>query len=203
LELRSHNSVAILAFPPQPAYPRLTRAVLSALDDHLAAIQQARCFRGVVIASNCASFATGAELEEIARLDGIRAREFARAGQAVLNRVAEFPAPVVAAIRGFCLGGGLDLALACHSRVATCDSTFGHPGPSIGLMTGWAGTQRLPYLLGRAAALHVLLTGERIPATQALTMGLIDELVDSEDLLEAAARRATMSTRNSRNGTGE
>ncbi len=96
---------------------------------------------------------------------------------------------MVAAVRGFCLGGGLDLALACHARVATYDSSFGHPGPSLGLMTGWGGTQRVPRRVGKAEALRMLLTGERIPATQALTLGLVDELVPSADLIEAAARQ--------------
>jgi enoyl-CoA hydratase/carnithine racemase len=123
-------------------------------------------------------------------LSGIRAREFAATGQALLDRIARFPVPVVAAVRGFCLGGGFDLALACHERVATFNASFGHPGASLGLMTGWGGTQRLPRLIGKSAALHVLLTGERIPATQALTLGLVHELASSQDLVACAARRA-------------
>ena len=92
---------------------------------------------------------------------------------------------MVAAIRGFCLGGGLDLALACHGRVAAYDASFGHPGAGLGLVTGWGGTQRLPRLVGKAAALQMFLTAERIPATQALTMGLVDALAPSSDLLTA------------------
>jgi enoyl-CoA hydratase/carnithine racemase len=97
---------------------------------------------------------------------------------------------VVAAIRGYCLGGGLDLALACHGRVATYDASFGHRGAALGLVTGWGGTQRLPRLLGKAGALEMLLTADRIPATQALSMGLVDELVSSQDLIASAAKRA-------------
>ena len=190
LELGSHNSVAILSFSPEPGYPRLTQALLAELGKNLEAIRRAGCFRGVVIASGSRSFATGAELEEIVTLDGAAAWEFALAGQSLFRRIASFPVPVVAAIRGFCLGGGLDLALACHARVAAYDASFGHPGPALGLMTGWGGTQRLPRLLGRASGLQLLLTGERVPATQALTLGLVDELVSSRDLIEAAARRA-------------
>ena len=98
--------------------------------------------------------------------------------------------PVVAAIRGYCLGGGLDLALACHGRVATFDASFGHPGAALGLVTGWGGTQRLPRLIGKATALQMLLTADRIPATQALSMGLVDELTSSRDLIPLAAKRA-------------
>jgi enoyl-CoA hydratase len=166
--------------------------VLAEIGEHLAAIEGSGCFTGVVIAANSHSFATGAELAEITQLDGFEAREFARAGQALLRRVTTLSLPVVAAIRGYCLGGALDLALACRSRVATYDSSFGHPGPMLGLMTGWGGTQRLPRWLGRTAALQVLLTGERIPATQALTLGLVDQLVPAADLVQAAAQRTRL-----------
>jgi enoyl-CoA hydratase len=193
VELQSQNSVALLSFGPEEDYPRLRRTVLAEIDEQLAAIEGSRCFSGVVIAANSRSFATGAELEEIIHLEGFTGREFARAGRALLHRIATFSLPVVAAIRGYCLGGGLDLALACRSRIATYDSSFGHPGATLGLITGWGGTQSLPRLLGKAAALQILATGERIPATQALTMGLVDELVPSADLVAAAALRAVTS----------
>ena len=189
MELRSHNSVAVVAIPEQEPYPRLPQSRLQQLEEFLALIERERAFRGVVIASNQKSFATGADIEEIASLEGLRARQFARRGQALLTRIARFPAPVVAAIRGYCLGGGLDLALACHARVAAYGASFGHPGGALGLMTGWGGTQRLARLLGKSVALQVFVTGERIPATQALAMGLVDELAPSSDLIECAVGR--------------
>jgi enoyl-CoA hydratase/carnithine racemase len=190
MQLHSHNSVAVLTFPSGAGYPRLTRSVLDELAELLAAVRREGLFDGVVIAANAESFATGADIEELAALDGIAARDFAQAGQELFDQIEHFPVPVVAAIRGFCLGGGLDLALACRARVATYDSSFGHPGGSLGLITGCGGTQRLPRHIGKAQALQMLLTGERIPATQALTLGLVDELVASQELVEAAARRA-------------
>jgi enoyl-CoA hydratase len=190
MELSSHDSVAVLAFPPSAGYPRLTAAVLAELDDLLNEIERAGLFSAVVIAANAKSFATGAEIEEVAAVEGLRAREFAQRGQSTYRRLAAFPLPVVAAIRGYCLGGGLDLALACHGRVATFDASFGHPGAALGLVTGWGGTARLPHLLGKSVALEMFLTADRIPATQALTMGLVDALVPSRDLLDAAAQRA-------------
>lgn len=189
MEFVSHNSVALLTFPPGEGYPRLRRAVLEELRAHLELIRREGLFRGVVIASGGESFATGADLEELASFEGLAARDFALEGQELFNRIERFPAPVVAAIRGFCLGGGLDLALACHARVAAYDASSGHPGAALGLMTGWGGTQRLPRLVGKSPAMQILLTGERIPATQALTMGLVDELAGAQDLIAAAARR--------------
>jgi enoyl-CoA hydratase len=144
----------------------------------------------VVISASSRSFATGASLEEVASLEGVAAQEFAQTGQLLFDQIEHFPLPVVAAIRGYCLGGGLDLALACQARVATYDASLGHPGASLGVVTGWGGTQRLTRLIGRAAATHIMLTAERIPASQALTLGLVDELVPSHDLLNASARRA-------------
>ena len=190
MELFSHNSAAILAFPPSAGYPRLSLAVLEQIDGLLGEIRRARLFDAVVIAANECSFATGAEIEEVAAVEGLRAREFAERGQRSCRHIADYPLPVVAAIRGYCLGGGLDLALACHGRVATYDSCFGHPGAALGLVTGWGGTQRLPRLVGKAAALQMLITSDRIPATQALTMGLVDRLSSSQDLLNTAVDRA-------------
>jgi len=190
LDLQSHNSIAVLAFPSDEAHPRLARAVLKQLRGLLDAIERDDVFHGIVIAANRESFAIGADLEEIVKLRGTAAREFARAGQDVFEKIARFPLPVVAAIRGYCLGGGLDLALACHARVATYDASFAHPGAALGLLTGWGGTQRLPRLIGKGQALQIFLTGDRVPATQALTLGLVDELVPPQSLPRRAARPA-------------
>jgi enoyl-CoA hydratase len=178
----------------------MTRALLQELGQlldmlvgahgHAPLRQSEALFHGVVIAAGPTSFAIGAELEEVSQLDGIRARDFARMGQHIFDQIERSPLPVVAAIRGYCLGGGLDLALACHARVASYDASLGHPGPTLGLLTGWGGTQRLPRRLGKSGALQVLLTAQRIPATQALTLGLLNELVPSQELLSAACRHA-------------
>lgn len=190
MELSSHNSVAVLAFTSPAGYPRLTVAVLRELDDLLEEVRGVGLFRGVVIAAGTKSFATGADIQEVAAVEGVRAREFAARGQSTCRRIATFPLPVVAAIRGYCLGGGLDLALACHGRVATYDASFGHPAAALGLVTGWGGTARLPRLLGKSTALQMFLTADRIPATQALSMGLVDALAPSGDLIASAAKRA-------------
>jgi enoyl-CoA hydratase/carnithine racemase len=189
VELSSCDSIAILSFAQQPEYPRLSRAVLAELHDQVSAVQAAGCFEGLVIAANAHSFAVGAELKEVAELSVMAAFELARLGQAVFREVANSRVPVVAAVRGFCLGGGLDLALACHGRVAAYNSSFGYPGAALGLMTGWGGAGRLCRLVGRTTASQMFVTGDRVPATQTLAMGLVDELVPASDLLSAAVRR--------------
>ena len=189
IDLGSHDSVAVIAFT-QPGYPRLTQALLRELQDLLCEIQLGGLFQGVVIAANARSFAVGAAIDEVATLDATSGRAFSDFGQRVFEQIASYPLPVVAAIRRYCLGGGLDLALACHARVATYDSSLGYPGGRLGLITGWGGTQRLPRLIGKGAALEIFLAGERIPATQAV----VDEIVSANDLIEAAARHATRLT---------
>jgi enoyl-CoA hydratase/carnithine racemase len=92
--------------------------------------------------------------------------------------IEEFPAPVYAAIEGYCMGGGVDLALACHHRIASPQAVFGHRGAALGLMTGWGGTQRLPRLIGKAHALQRFVAAEKLTAEQALQIGLIEAIAD-------------------------
>ena len=101
--------------------------------------------------------------------------------------IENFPAPVCAAISGYCLGGGLDLALACHWRIAAPNAIFGHRGAALGLITGWGGTQRLPRLIGKARALEMFVAAEKVGAAQALRMGLIDRIADAP--IDEACRR--------------
>jgi enoyl-CoA hydratase/carnithine racemase len=141
----------------------------------------------LVIAGNRRFFSAGADLSEIAALTGPEAYEFSRMGQALMNIIEHFPAPVYAAIAGYCMGGGLDLALACHRRIATPDAVLGHRGAALGLITGWSGTQRLPRLVGKAKALEIFLTAEKICGRDALRYGLVDGL--AENPLTEAARQ--------------
>ena len=121
-------------------------------------------------------FASGADLREIALVDGSTARQFAERGQRLMALISNFPAPTVAAVNGYCYGGALDLALACATRIASPKSEFCHPGASLGIMTGWGGTQRLPRLIGEAAALEMFMTAKRVSADEALRISLVDEI---------------------------
>lgn len=144
--------------------------------------------RPLVITGSHDYFSVGADLNEITALSGPEAYEFAKSGQTLMNVVAHFPALVTAAISGFCMGGGLDLALACHRRIAAPRATFGLRGAALGLMTGWGGTQRLPRLVGKACALQVFATADAITAAEALRIGLVDYIAD--DPVTDALRRS-------------
>lgn len=152
---------------------RLTRAKVTALTE----LFQSLPALPVIITGNQRFFCVGADLNEIREL-GSDAFAFARMGQALMRAVEQFPAPVVAAIQGYCMGGGLDLALACHARIASAQAMFGHRGASLGIMTGWGGTQRLPRLVGRSAALKMFICAETLNASDALALGLLNEITD-------------------------
>jgi enoyl-CoA hydratase/carnithine racemase len=134
--------------------------------------------RPLIIAGNDKFFSAGADLQEIAALTGPGAYEFSRMGQDLMTAIANFPARIVAAISGYCMGGGLDLALACHRRIASPHAVFGHRGAAFGLITGWGGTQRLPRLIGKARALQMLVEAGKLHAPEALKIGLVDGIVE-------------------------
>jgi enoyl-CoA hydratase/carnithine racemase len=134
--------------------------------------------RALIITGNEKFFSVGADLKEVSRFSAAQAFEFARAGQALTRAVDRFPVPVVAAIRGYCMGAGMDLALACDYRIATPSAVFGHRGASLGVLTGLGGTQRLPRLIGKARAMQMFLLAEMVKADEALRIGLVDKIAE-------------------------
>ncbi|MEM0961712.1 MAG: enoyl-CoA hydratase-related protein [Bacteroidota bacterium] len=153
------------------------------------AIRMARqdSVRGVVITgAGEKAFAAGADISEFAGMEPLDAHRFAARGQAVFNQIEGLPKPVVAAVNGFALGGGCELAMACHLRVASETAQFGQPEVNLGLIAGYGGTQRLPRLVGRGIATEMLLTGDRIPADRAYAIGLVNRVVPPAELLDTA-----------------
>jgi enoyl-CoA hydratase len=141
---------------------------------------------GCLITGTEKAFAVGADISELSRLTPAEAYEFSREGQRVLGAVERAGVPVIAAIQGYCMGGGLDLALACHARTATPDAVFAHPGGALGILTGWGGTQRLTRLIGRARALEMLATGRQVDAREALALGLLHRIFTPDALVSGA-----------------
>jgi len=168
--------------------PRIERAILRQINREMERLDGDNSVQGCLINGSERAFAGGAEISEVSALSAEEARAFSRLGQMVFRRIAGRRKPVIAAIRGYCIGGGLDLALACHARIAAPDAIFGHPGGALGILTGWGGTQRLRRLIGRGRALDLLATGRRMDAEEARECGLVRENVPSHEL-EAAALR--------------
>ena len=180
------EDVLLLTLKSDDGYPRLERTVLAAIETEMARLAGHAALVGCVITGSERAFAAGAEIAELAALRRGEGFAFARRGQQAMNAVARSRRPVVAAIQGFCFGGGLDLALACQARIATDDAAFAHPGGALGIITGWGGTQRLPRLIGKARAMEIFITGRRVDAREAREVGLIREIVSADRFVEAA-----------------
>jgi len=132
------------------------------------------------------AFAAGADIRELAAVASEEARAFSLRGQGVFRRIEALGKPVIACIQGFALGGGCELAMACTLRLAADDARLGQPEVKLGIIPGYGGTQRLPRLVGRGAALKMLLSGAMIDAREALRIGLVDEVVPVTDLMTRA-----------------
>jgi enoyl-CoA hydratase len=136
------------------------------------------------------AFAAGADINEISRLDVATGEAKARRGQEVFRMIETFGKPVIACVNGFALGGGCELAMACSMRLASETARLGQPEVKLGLIPGYGGTQRLPRLVGPPTALKLLLTGEMIGAAEALRIGLVEEVVPANRLMERARELA-------------
>lgn len=123
-------------------------------------------------------FASGANIRELRALTPETARDFARRGQSLMQSIADAPQLTIAAVNGYCMGGGLDLALACRLRCAAPAAVFAHPGARLGIITGWGGTQRLPRLIGQARALEIFTTARRVKANEAYEIGLVNRVAE-------------------------
>ena len=183
--IEQRAAATVLRLCSEDGTNRLTRACVLALSEAVGEL--AREARPLIITGNDKFFSAGADLNEINALDGASAFAFGKMGQAMTDAIDRFPAPVFAAIHGYCMGGGLDLALACDFRIASPHAVFGHRGAALGLMTGWGGTQRLPRLVGMTHALEMFIAAEKLHARQALAFGLVDAVV--QDPIEEALRR--------------
>lgn len=183
LEERQNSRIVRLQSPD--GTNRLTLNVVLSLTE--AVRELSREPRPLIIAGNDRFFSAGADLEEISALNGPAAYEFSKIGQKLMLELEQFPAPVYAAISGYCMGGGLDLALACHYRIASPGAVFGHRGAALGLITGWGGTQRLPRLIGKGRALQMFVAAEQIGPEEALRLRLVDA-VDLDPVAEAVRR---------------
>ncbi len=132
----------------------------------------------IVITGSEGYFAAGADIAELNLLDGRDACSYSHLGQSVMNCVANHQSPTIAAITGYCMGGGMDLSLACTLRYASAGSIFAHPGAKIGIITGWGGTHRLPQQIGTGRALELMTTGIRVNAREAFEWGLVNGVIE-------------------------
>jgi len=169
----------------------LNRRTMEELFDCFRALQSDNEIRVVILTgSGEKAFAAGADINELALQTPVEAKETSQFGQRVLNLIENLGTPVIAAINGLALGGGCELAMACTLRIATETARFGQPEVKLGLIPGYAGSQRLPRLVGKCRALEMILTGEPITAPEAHRIGLVNQVVPAAELLPAAEKLA-------------
>ncbi len=169
---------------------KLNALSAAVLDDLEAAFHEARtsdAVKGVVLTgAGEKAFVAGADIGQFKELNALTGQRFAERGQAVFGQIEAMPKPVIAAVNGYALGGGCELAMACHLRLASENARFGQPEVNLGIIPGYGGTQRLPRLVGLGLATELVLTGEQISAARAYEIGLANKVVPQEKLLDAA-----------------
>jgi len=164
----------------------LNHGTLQEIKHAVVSVQENKTIRGIIItgAGNKA-FAAGADISEFAKYSVEEGTQLSADGHGVMNSIEHSSIPVIAAVNGFSLGGGCELAMACHIRIASENAKFGQPEVNLGLIPGYGGTQRLVQLIGKGKALEMMLTGEPINASQALELGLISKIVTYDQLLDS------------------
>jgi enoyl-CoA hydratase len=182
-----HFSLARVTINRPEKLNALNRQVMDELDACLHAIQNDDEVRVVILTgAGEKAFAAGADLNELSALGPVEGRDYARRGQGILDFLENLGKPVIAAINGYALGGGCELALACTLRIAAEEARFGQPEVKLGILPGYAGTQRLARLVGKSRALEMILTGDPITAQEAYRIGLVNQVVTAEELITAA-----------------
>jgi enoyl-CoA hydratase len=183
------EGIAIVTIDNQPALNALSGPVLSQLDETFTALAKNQEVKGVIITGGGEkSFVAGADISEFLKVTGDTAVEFMTRGQRIFNKIEAFDRPVIAAINGFALGGGNEIALCCDIRIAAENAIFGQPEVNLGIIPGYGGTQRLPRLIGPGKAKEVIFADERINAQEALRIGLVDRVVPKGQAVEEAKK---------------
>src|SRR6186997_2950723 len=195
LKVETRDGVAVVTINRPEKLNALNDRTVEELDAAFTAIGADPAIRGVILTgAGEKAFVAGADIAELSTQSPVDGKERSIRGQRVLDRIERLGKPVIAAVNGFALGGGCELAMACHVRIASENAKLGTPEVKLGIMCGYAGTQRLPRLVGRGRALEILLTGEMVDAQEALRIGLVNKVVPRDALLresEALLRKMT------------
>lgn len=182
ITVRHDEVIAIVSLARPETRNVLSRDLVTGLLSVFASLKDDERVKGIVVTGEGKHFCAGADISEMARMTSAEAASFAELGQKVMFAVEKVGKPVIAAVNGLALGGGLELALACDFIVAADSAVFAAPEVLLGIMPGFGGTQRLPRLIGKSRAKEMVFTGERVTAEQAYAIGLVNRLV-SDDLL--------------------
>ena len=187
IRLVFEGNIALLAISRPSALNALSSAVLAEINSALAEVRaNAGCRSLIVTGDGDKAFVAGADIAEMRDLNPEEAVSFSRRGQAVFRAIEELPIPVIAAVNGYALGGGCELALSCDIRIASENARFAQPETALGIIPGFGGTVRLQAAVGQARAAYLILTGKQVCAADALSMGLVSEVTTRESLMTRA-----------------
>lgn len=191
VKLELDDGIATITISRPKALNALNSAVLDELDSAITQVGENRAARALIITGEGnKAFVAGADIGEMVNLTPDEAVAFSRRGQAVFSAIERLPIPTIAAVNGYALGGGCELALGCDIRIASENARFGQPEVGLGIIPGFGGTVRLPLAIGRSRATYMILTGRQISAKEAYAMGLVAEIMPSESLLSRAEELA-------------
>ncbi|MEA5005981.1 MAG: enoyl-CoA hydratase-related protein [Rikenellaceae bacterium] len=192
LHISIDNQICTLKISNPSQLNALNSSLLKELDEAVSEIEINPDIRVLIITGEGRSFVAGADISEMADLDSIAAGEFAFRGVSVFRKIELLPIPVIAAINGFALGGGCELALACDIRIASENAKLGQPEVSLGITPGFSGTVRLSRIVGLAKAKELIFTGKVIDASEALSIGLLNKVCPLDSLQDEVCKTATM-----------
>ncbi len=191
LLLTRDGAVAVVTLNRPKVLNALNNQTLAELSACMAGLKADDSVRAVILTgAGEKSFVAGADINELAALSPVEGQAHARRGQLIFDAIEQLGKPVIAAINGFALGGGCELAMACTVRLAADTARFGQPEVNLGLIPGYAGSQRLPRLVGKGVALELLLTGDMVSAQRAYEIGLVNRVVPAADLMAEATKLA-------------
>lgn len=190
LKIEERGAIAILTISAPKTLNALNSKILGELDDYLSHFDSAK-FRCLVITGDGEkSFVAGADISEMATLDAPQGQTFGAKGAAVFRRLETLPCPVIAAVNGFALGGGCELAMACDIRICSDNARFGQPEVGLGIIPGFSGTVRLARLIGQGMAKMLIYSGRAIKSDEALRIGLVQAVVPQAELMDRALELA-------------
>ena len=204
IEISKNNHIGTLTINRPDSLNAMNREVLIEFINGLKKIQSDKEIRVIIITgSKEKAFIAGADIKLMQKMNREEAYDFANLGQELANLIEKSAKPVLAAVNGYALGGGCEIALSCHLRIASDNAIFAQPEVKIGLLPGWGGTQRLPRIIGRGLANEIILTGRNVTAKEALDIGMVNKVVPQEELMNTCFDIANMILKNSPNAIAE
>ena len=190
LKVEIQDGIAIVTISRPEAMNALNTRFFNEMDDLVASLSENKELRVMIITGEGKSFVAGADIAEMVDMTPEEGSAFSKLGQNTFHSLEKMEIPVIAAINGYALGGGLELAMGCDFRIASNKAKFGQPEVNLGMIPGYAATQRLPRLVGLADALYLLTTADMIGAEDALRIGLVQKVVEPEELMEEVLKIA-------------